>query len=71
MLRTTRDCPERNHLIKEWHEAVATFSNSVSQLKASIGNDHFEDQHQVTELARLHAENVRTMLELHRAEHGC
>jgi hypothetical protein len=65
------NCPDRDHLVRKWHEAVEGFSISVSQLKASIGNDHFADQHQATEQARLNAENIRTMLELHRAEHGC
>ena len=31
----------------------------------------FAEQHQLTELARLHADNARSMLEIHRMEHGC
>jgi len=40
-------------------------------LKAAVGNGNFADEQQVTELARLHTENARTMLNLHREEHGC
>jgi hypothetical protein len=47
------DCERRNHLVREWHEAVVKFSHSVSQLKACIGDGEFAKQRQETELARL------------------
>ena len=65
------DCERRNQLVKEWHEAVAKFSDSVSQLRASIGDGTFAEQYRATELARLHADNAHAILELHRSEHEC
>jgi hypothetical protein len=65
------DCERRNHLVREWHEAVVKFSHSVSQLKACIGDANFAKQRQETEITRLHAENAHTVLELHGSEHGC
>jgi hypothetical protein len=66
------DCAQRNNLVKLWNEAVLAFSQAVSQLKACQKSDRaFVQQHQLTEMARLHADNARSMLELHRTEHGC
>jgi hypothetical protein len=66
------DCAQRNHLVKLWNEAVLAFSQAVGQLKACRKSDQaFAEQHQLTEMARLHADNARSMLELHRTEHGC
>ena len=64
-------CQHRDRLIGEWHEAVSEFSKSIKRLKEAIGNESYAGEHQATELARLHAENARTMLELHCSEHGC
>ena len=64
-------CPQRDHLMDEWNDAVAKFSTSIRRLKAAIGDGRYADEHRATELARQRAENARTMLELHRAEHGC
>jgi hypothetical protein len=47
------------------------FSGSVSQLRAWLGDANFAEQRKETELARQHAENAYTILELHRSEHGC
>jgi hypothetical protein len=66
------DCPERNRLIKDWHQAVQDFSKSVSRLTVCHRDEqNFADQYQATELARLRVEDAHTILELHRAEHGC
>jgi hypothetical protein len=47
------------------------FSQAVSQLKAcKKSGQAFAEQHHITEMARLHAGNARSMLELRRAEHG-
>jgi hypothetical protein len=65
------DCVHRNQLVKEWNEAVLSFSKAVSLLKASNANGvEFAKQYHITEEARLHAENARLTLELHRTEHG-
>jgi hypothetical protein len=67
-----RDCAERERLIKQWHDAILTFAHCVSQLGARKGNGgRSSKRYQQTEQARLHAENARTMLELHRTEHDC
>jgi hypothetical protein len=34
-------------------------------------SDEFAEQYKATELARLHTEEIRLMLLLHRSEHGC
>jgi len=66
------DCAQRNHLVKLWNELVLAFSQAVGQLKACRKSDKaFAEQHQLTEMARLHADNARSMLEIHRTEHGC
>jgi hypothetical protein len=66
------DCVHRNHLVKLWNEAVLGFSEAVNKLKACPKTDRgFTEQYQATEQARLHAENARVMLNLHRDEHGC
>ena len=52
-------------------EAVAKFSHSLSQLKECIGDGEFAELRQETELARLHADNARMILELYRSEHSC
>ena len=65
-------CSDRERLIVEYNEAVQKLSESVNRLKACNGDGHgFAEAHRATEKARLHAENTRMMLELHRAEHGC
>jgi hypothetical protein len=64
-------CERRNQLVSEWHEAVMKFSDSVSQLKACVGDGEFAKQRQETELARLHADNARMILELHLSNHDC
>jgi hypothetical protein len=65
-------CPDRERLTSEYHDAVVKFSATVSHLKECNGNGNgFADAHRTTELARLHTENARIMLELHRAEHDC
>ncbi len=67
-----RECTHRNHLVKLSNEAVLAFSQAVGELAACKGNDRqFKEQHQLTEMARLHADNARSLLELHRREHGC
>ena len=66
-----RDCTQCNHLVKLWNEAVLAFSQAAEKLSACKGNDQFKRQHHLTEMARLHADNARIMVELHRAEHGC
>jgi hypothetical protein len=47
------------------------FANCVGGLAARNNGYGFAAHYEKTELARLHADNARTMLELHRAEHGC
>lgn len=65
------DCPRRERLIWEWDEAVVKFADCVGRLTAITGDNGFAEGYQVTELARLHAENARMVVELHRAEDGC
>ena len=66
------DCPERNRLVKDWHQAVQDFSKSVSRLRVCHRDErNFADQYQATELARLRVEDAYMKLERHRAEHGC
>ena len=65
-------CEHREQLITEWHEAVVRFSHAVKRLRQCDGDARrFADEHHATEQARLHAENARMMLNLHRDEHGC
>ena len=65
-------CPDRERLIVQYHNAVVMFSASISRLKACNGDGKgFSATHRETELARLHAENARLMLEMHRSEHDC
>jgi hypothetical protein len=67
-----QDCAQRDRLIKQWHDAILAFAHCVSQLGVRKGSgDGFSKQYQETELARLHAEDARMMLELHRTEHDC
>jgi hypothetical protein len=50
------------------------FSASVSRLKECNGHtdeNAFAVAQRATEHARLHSENARLMLEMHRAEQGC
>ena len=66
------DCAHRNELVKLWNEAVWEFSQAVGKLAACKAVDQqFKQQHGLTEMARLRADNARSMLELHHAEHGC
>ncbi len=65
-----RNCPDREDLIVQWHGALLMFAHSVSQLSVHKENGNFNWQPE-TEQARLHAENARTMVELHCTEHGC
>lgn len=66
-------CIDRELLIVEYHHAVEAFSESVKLLRDCHGDGfkRFAAQHRATELARLHVDNVRQILEVHRAEHGC
>jgi hypothetical protein len=64
------DCIKRDRLIRDWHEAVLKFSDSLGRLRKCRASK-FADQHKATEVARLNCENARMMLDLHRAEHGC
>jgi hypothetical protein len=67
------DCTDRKQLLVQYQDAVVIFSASVSVLEELSGNGHhnFADQYQATEQARLHVENARLMLVLHRDEHCC
>jgi hypothetical protein len=65
-------CPDRERLIIQYNDAVIMFSASVGRLKGCNGDGKgFAEAQRATELARLHAENARLMLEMHRAEHNC
>jgi hypothetical protein len=66
-------CHDRERLTVQYHDAVEMFSASVKLLRECNGYTPrtFADQHRATELARLHSENARVTLELHRHEHGC
>ena len=65
-------CVKRNQLLLEWNEAVLNFSEAVSLLNVSKGNEkRVGEQYDATELARLHAQSTRRAMELHRTEHGC
>ena len=65
-------CPHRERLTIEYYDAVVLFSASVTTLKECDGNRHrFVEAHQASERARLHVENARMMLGIHRDEHGC
>ena len=63
------ECKERDALFEAWREAIDSLENSVGQLASSDGD--YEPRHRQSEDARLHAENVRMLLKLHRSEHGC
>ena len=62
-------CKERDALFEVWREALDSLGDSVRQLASSDGD--LEALHRRSEDARLHAENVRMLLKLHRSEHGC
>ena len=62
-------CKERDALFEAWREAIDALGDSVSQLASSDGD--YEARYRQSEDARLHAENVRMLLKLHRSEHGC
>ena len=62
-----RDCLQRDRLIAEWHEAVNEFSEDLAMLRACRDDRRFSEHYKASELARLHAENARMMLEIHRA----
>jgi hypothetical protein len=65
-------CPDRERLTTQYHDAVVIFSASVTHLKGCNGDGNgFAEAQRETDVARLHAENARVMLEMHRAEHGC
>ena len=65
-------CEHRERLTIQYNDAVVTFAASVSCLKECNGNGNgFAKAQRATETARLHAENARLMLEIHRAEHNC
>ena len=62
-------CKERDALFEAWREAIAALGDSVSLWSSSDGD--YEARRRQCEDARLHAENVQTLLTLHRSEHGC
>ena len=65
-------CNRREHLITEWLAAVAKFSAAVKRLRQCDRDARrFADEHHATEQARLHADDARARLALHREEHGC
>jgi hypothetical protein len=66
------DCPDRKRISAEWRESVVKFADQVKRLAGCTGNrDGFLEQFHTTELAREHCEDIRRMLQIHRAEHGC
>jgi hypothetical protein len=65
-------CAERERLVSQWHDAILDFANCVGGLAARNNNGNgFAAHYDKTERARQHTENARSMLELHRTEHGC
>ena len=65
-------CDDRKRLLAEYQDALRKFSAAVGRLQECDRDARrFADEHLATEMARLHAENTRTMLNLHRDEHGC
>jgi hypothetical protein len=65
-------CEHRERLTIQYNDAVVTFAAAVNHLKECNGSGNgFAEAQRAAELARLHAENARLMLEMHRAEHNC
>lgn len=65
-------CEDRKRLIAEFQDALERFSAAVKHGRQCERDEHrFPDAYQATELARLHCEDARKMLERHRTEHGC
>jgi hypothetical protein len=65
-------CEHRERFTIQYNDAVVMFSASVQRLKeCNADGNGFAAAQRASELARLHAENARLMLEMHRAEHNC
>jgi hypothetical protein len=66
-------CPDRKRITIRYRAAALIFSDSIGQLQECNENGlhKFEEQHRATELARLHTENARRLLELHLIKHDC
>jgi hypothetical protein len=62
-----RECTYRDRLIEEWSKALAYLSNFI----ACALDDTDSNTSGTKERAELHADNARTLLAIHRAEHGC
>ena len=65
-------CEYKNKLLTEWQQAIKAFSGAVRRLQHCNGDATiFAVEQRAAELARLHAENARVMVEHHRSEHNC
>jgi hypothetical protein len=66
------ECEQRQRLVAEWQESVASFSDAVKRLRECNGDgQRFAEQYEATEQARRYAEEVRKLVEHHRADHNC
>jgi hypothetical protein len=67
-------CHEKHQLTEEYNIATAAYSQSVSELFASIGvipKAQYQQLRTATEEARLASADARDQLERHIADHGC
>jgi hypothetical protein len=67
-------CEEKNRLLREYEAATVAFSQAVIELRRKMGTSPKEEYKrlaQVSNDARVTAEQARLALEQHIASHGC
>ena len=67
-------CAEKDRLIQEWRQATKGLSTCIEKMieaRNARDEEAYNLASQDCEIAKLAVENARTMLEIHRAEHGC
>jgi hypothetical protein len=67
-------CPKKCLLLDSYRQAVATYSDALSRLHASmttLAKSEYDQLYRMGEAVRLHARAVREDLERHTKSHGC
>jgi len=70
-LQSDPPCPERESRLKEYHDAVRAYRETVNYLDADLPREEFERSHRRAEEARIVFDRKREELRGHINAHGC
>jgi hypothetical protein len=64
-------CPERESRLRDYHDAIRVYRETVNRLDADLPREEFERAHGLAEEARIVFDHKREELRGHINTHGC